>query len=173
MSKKVLLLNNSYEILAFISEKKAIRLIIKNKVDVISNWDDLIIWSSGYIKYPSIIKLKYFVHKRHSQLAFSRKAVFKRDKFSCQYCGKMLKSGHITMDHIIPRSLGGMSSFTNCVAACFMCNNKKGNKTLEQVNMKVLNKPIVPSGYLYHISEQENWHNDWTTFFGLNEEINQ
>lgn len=167
MSKKILLLNSTYEVLSFISERKALKLYFKNKVDVISIWPDMEIhYGGGHIDFPATIRLKYFVRKNYSQLTFSRKAVFKRDRFSCQYCGKFLKSGQVTVDHVIPKSLGGASSFNNCVTSCYACNNKKGSRTPEQANMILPTKPIAPIGYLHYISESDSWHDEWDIYFG-------
>jgi hypothetical protein len=167
MSKKILLLNSTCEVLSFISERKAIKLLFKDKVDIISTWPDMpFSYKRGVVNFPATLRLKYFVKKNYSQLTFSRKAVFKRDRFSCQYCGKFLKSGQVTVDHIIPKSLGGNSSFQNCVTACYTCNNKKGSRTLEQANMVLMSKPLIPAGYLHYISESDQWHDEWSDFFG-------
>lgn len=166
MSKKVLLLNNNFEIISFVSERKAIKLFIKgNKVDVISTWPGIEIhYGAGSFILPATLKLKYFIRKNYTQLNFSRKAVFKRDNLSCQYCGKCLKYSQATIDHIVPKSLGGQSTFTNCVTSCIACNNKKGNKMPEQVDMFLQSKPIAPARYMHFISDQDAWHDDWNLF---------
>src|SRR5271154_1875540 len=170
MSKKILLLNSTYEVLSFISERKALKLFFKGKVDVLSTWPDVeIYYGSGHIQFPATLRLKYYVKKNYAQLAFSRKAVFKRDRFSCQYCGKFLKSGQVTVDHVIPKSMGGASSFNNCVTSCYACNNRKGSRTPEQANMILRIRPAAPAGYLHYISESDSWHNDWNVFFGGHE----
>ena len=166
-SKKVLLLNSTYEVLSFITERKALKLFVKGKVDVVSAWPDVeIYYDKKFIKFPATLRLKYFVKKNFAQLAFSRKAVFKRDRFACQYCGKFLKSGQVTVDHVIPKSVGGASSFNNCVTSCYACNNKKGNRTPEQAGMLLLTRPAAPIGYLHYVSEQDRWHDDWNVYFG-------
>lgn len=168
MNKKVLLLNSTYEILAFVSDRKALKLLVKGKVDIISNWpDEKLYYGSGYMYFPATLKLKYFVKKNYAKLIFSRKSVFKRDKFTCQYCGEVLKSGQVTVDHIIPKSIGGLSSFTNCTTSCYKCNNKKGSRTPEQANMTLMSKPDTPAGYIHHVSDNDHWHDDWDNFFGL------
>jgi len=172
MSKKILLLNSTYEVLSFISERKALKLFFKGKVDVLSTWPDVeIYYGSGHIQFPATLRLKYYVKKNYAQLAFSRKAVFKRDRFSCQYCGKFLKSGQVTVDHVIPKSMGGASSFNNCVTSCYACNNRKGSRTPEQANMILRIRPAAPAGYLHYISESDSWHNDWNVFFGGHEKV--
>lgn len=164
MPEMVLLLNSTCEILHFITFKKAIRLIVKNKVDILSTWDKIINWPSGYMNLPATLKLKYFVKKKYTQLAFSRKAVFKRDNYHCQYCNKPLKLGQATVDHIFPKSMGGTSSFKNCVTSCYPCNNKKGNRTLEQTDMLILVEPIQPIGYIHYMSDKDGWHDDWNLY---------
>lgn len=167
---KSLLLNGNYDVLSFISEKKALKLFYKQKVDIVSEWpNEYITFISGHImKVPAILRLKYFVHKKFSNLPFSRRAVFKRDKYTCAYCQQYLKSDAATIDHIIPRVMGGTSSFTNCVAACFRCNTKKGARTPEQANMFPINKPIAPNGYVFFLSDNDKWHEDWNIFLKLN-----
>jgi hypothetical protein len=164
-TKKVLLLNSTYEVLNFITEKKALKLFVKGKVDIISTWSDIeFLFQKEIIKFPATLRLKYFVKKRYTQLIFSRKSVFKRDRYCCQYCGKYLKSGQITMDHVIPKSAGGQSTFSNCVTSCYGCNSKKGNKTPEQAEMTLLTYPTIPLGYIHYVSEQDHWHDDWNVY---------
>jgi 5-methylcytosine-specific restriction endonuclease McrA len=163
---KVLLLNSSLEIISFVSFKKALKLLYKGKVDVLSEWKDVCIGMvNGVINLPSIIRLKYYIKKNFSRLTFSRKMLFKRDKYRCIYCNKSLKPDQATVDHIVPRSAGGISSFTNCVTSCYQCNSKKGNRTLEQVNMFLLSEPLTPAKYLYYLSDGDRWHPEWSNFF--------
>jgi 5-methylcytosine-specific restriction endonuclease McrA len=166
---KSLLLNNDYQILQFISERKALKLFVKDKVDVISEWhDEEIVFASGKrMKFPAVLRLKYYVHKKFSHLPFSRRAVFKRDKYICMYCGHHLKTGNATVDHIIPKVLGGVSSFINCVASCFRCNTKKGARTPEEAGMFPINKPVAPNGFVYYLSDNDRWHDDWNIFLKL------
>lgn len=167
MANQVLLLNSTNEVLSFISEKKAIRLVYKSKVDTVSVWENIkLSFANGFMFLPAILRMKYYIRKIYKQLVFSRKAILRRDKFACGYCGNKLSSGHATIDHIVPKSLGGTSSFTNCVAACFKCNSKKGNQTPEQAEMILKIKPIQPAGYIYHIADDDSWHSDWDGFLG-------
>jgi hypothetical protein len=168
MQVKVLLLNNNYSILSFITERKAIKLLFKGKVEVVSHWDNIKVhFSGGDFTFPAVLKMKYYVHKVFSRLLFSRKAVFRRDHFTCQYCGKHLNNNQITLDHIIPKCNGGTSSFKNCVAACHTCNKKKGKQSLEEAGLTLLSVPDIPLGYIYHINEQDAWHEEWDKFFSF------
>lgn len=166
MSKKTLLLNASYEVLSFIPERKVFKLLFKDKVEVISAWDDYIVWGTGRIKHPSILRLKTHVKRNYFNSNFSRKALVKRDRSVCQYCAKKLTASQITIDHVTPRAQGGITSFTNCVVCCHTCNNKKADKTPEQANMILMKKPTHPSFSAHHYvaDPQEHWHTDWDDF---------
>lgn len=166
MSKKALLLNASYEVLNFIPERKMFKLLVKDKVEVVSTWDDVIIWGDKKIKQPSILRLKNHVRRNYFNSNFSRKALVKRDKSTCQYCGTKLTASQITIDHVLPRAQGGITSFVNCVVACQFCNNKKAAKTPEQAGMVLLRKPTHPSfSAQYYVSDPEQfWHPEWDSF---------
>jgi hypothetical protein len=165
MYKTSLLLNSNYQILHFITERKALKLFLKGKVDILSDWEDIdIYYGSSKIKLPATLRMKYYINKRYKQLIFSKKAVLKRDHYNCQYCLKHLKPGQATVDHLLPKSMGGLSLFTNCVASCYDCNNKKGNRTPEQAGMELITLPTAPVGYVYYVSEHDRWHRDWDAF---------
>lgn len=168
MSKKTLLLNASYEVLSFIPERKVFKLLFspKDKVEVISSWEDEIIWSNGKIKHPSILRLKNHIKRNYVNSNFSRKSLIKRDKSTCQYCSKKLLASQITIDHVLPRAQKGITSFINCVVCCQICNNKKADKTPEQAGMVLLKKPFHPSfsSHCYLADPQEYWHSDWDNF---------
>lgn len=163
---KTLLLNASYEVLSFISDRKAMKLIVKDKVEIISSWDAVIIWGSGRIKHPAILRLKNHVRRSYFNSNFSRKALIKRDRSSCQYCGVKLTASQITVDHVKPRAQGGITSFVNCVVSCQDCNNSKADKTPEQAGMKLFKKPTHPSfSANYYVADpQDFWHDTWNDF---------
>lgn len=92
---------------------------------------------------PSVIRLKKYVRRPpHQKVAFNRKNVFRRDDNTCQYCS--LKSNDLTLDHVIPRSRGGGTSWENVVACCQQCNAKKRDRTPEEANMLLKRKPVAP-----------------------------
>ncbi len=163
--KNILLLNDNCQVIAFVSEKKAIKLLFNNKVDVISIWrDNKIYYSRGCIDLPSVIKMKYHIQLNATKLRFSRKLVLRRDNYYCSYCGEHKKPNQLTIDHIIPRCLGGENSFTNCVAACLSCNLKKANKSLDQAGFVLNFKPQAPQKYLCGFPSNTEWHPDWLFF---------
>lgn len=166
MAKKTLLLDASYQVQQFIDIKKALKHIIKDKVEVISTWDDYIVYGSGKMKHPAILRLKNSIKRNYFNSNFSRKAVIKRDKSSCQYCGKSLSAAHVTIDHVLPRAQGGTTTFLNCVVACQTCNNKKADHTPEQCGMVLLKRPQHPafSSLRYAVDSYEHWHKDWSDY---------
>jgi hypothetical protein len=165
--KRTLLLNNNYEVLGFIPERKTFILLWKDKVEVISNWDDEVNWGTTKINHPAVIRLINLIKRRkYFNITFSKKLLFKRDNYQCLYCYKPLTDSQVTIDHVIPKYLGGKTSFTNCVTSCKECNNKKGNKTLEQAGMVLIKHPNYPPHMVgYNIpSYYEHWHQDWDYF---------
>lgn len=167
ISKKTLLLNNSFEVIGFIPDKRAFKLLYKNKAEVISNWDEMINWiDESKINHPSILKLNEQIKRSYVGSIFSRKAVYRRDKYTCSYCGKLLNKYNISIDHIIPVSQGGKTTYQNCVVACKTCNNFKDNRTPEEANMILLIQPKTPSLFDYYAIDKpvDQWHIDWDSY---------
>lgn len=171
MSRKTLLLNASYETIGFISFKKLIKLLFHGqgaKVEVVSEWsDESIIWASGRIKYPAIVRMKYYVRSVQRKLRFNRKAIFKRDGFICQYCSIAMSGSELTLDHILPKCRGGQGTWLNCTTSCFSCNSKKGNKTPDEAGMKLISKPFIPTKNMLaqEYKQLHPQHDDWQDYF--------
>jgi hypothetical protein len=166
MLPKALLLNQDGTILGFVPAKKSIRLLYKEKAEIISIWDGIEFNSVGgvRIRLPSVLKMTYYVYKKHTKVPFSRKAVLKRDKFTCSYCLKSLTLSTGTIDHIRPYKLGGKSSFDNCVASCLKCNSRKSHLTIEEAGMTLINKPFVPSTHTHYLADDDIWHPEWKRY---------
>lgn len=96
------------------------------------------------IRVPEVITLADYKHVPRSRVSFSRKNLFTRDNWTCQYCGCKPGSREITMDHVVPRAQGGKGSFENCVAACVSCNHRKADRTPKQARMKLMTVPKTP-----------------------------
>jgi 5-methylcytosine-specific restriction endonuclease McrA len=96
------------------------------------------------IRVPEVVTLACYDRVPNTVVAFSRKNLFSRDKWTCQYCGRRPGSQELTIDHVTPRALGGTSCFENCVAACVACNRKKADRTVKQAGMKLRTTPRVP-----------------------------
>jgi 5-methylcytosine-specific restriction endonuclease McrA len=102
------------------------------------------------LEKPSIIRLGRMIKRPRPRVKLSKREIFRRDSYTCQYCG--VHGGNLTLDHIIPRRLGGTHTWENLVTACAYCNHKKGGRTALQAGMKLLNKPIEPTSsatYIY------------------------
>lgn len=117
------------------------------KVEVIREYDREVKSVSRRVRLPAVIRLLRFVRNNHTSVKFSRKNVFLRDDYTCQYCGKRLEPKYLTCDHIIPRSRGGVTEWMNIVTSCIYCNLKKGDKLPEEGGMLPLKKPLRPSSF--------------------------
>jgi 5-methylcytosine-specific restriction endonuclease McrA len=105
------------------------------------------------LKVPEVISLTKYDRVPNRSVAFSRRNIFKRDKFSCQYCGKRPGSEELTIDHVEPRSLGGLTNWTNCVVACVECNAKKADRTPKQARMPLKKEPAQPKWKPFYSSQ--------------------
>lgn len=105
---------------------------------------DLVHTVSIKIKIPRVILLTFFDHLPRREAKFTRENVFRRDKHNCQYCGRRFEEKFLTLDHVIPRDLGGETTWTNIVCCCIQCNLRKGNKSLKESGMHLLRQPAKP-----------------------------
>jgi 5-methylcytosine-specific restriction endonuclease McrA len=119
------------------------------------------------LRAPEVIGLARYDRLPGQAVTFSRRNVAKRDHHSCQYCGSQPGWQDITIDHVIPRSQGGASSWTNCVAACVRCNGRKADRTPEQAGMTLRKRPTRPDWRPIYASHGERMPS-WGKF--LNEE---
>jgi hypothetical protein len=163
---KTLILNSTYEPMSFVDAKRAFKYLLLGKVEVLSIWEDSE-YNTPLFPHPSTLRFTKHKKRKFNSNVFSRKSVVKRDNSSCQYCGLKLLPAEVTIDHIVPSSKGGLSTYTNCVVACKSCNSKKDSKTLEEANLSLLRKPINPAFTgIYHILQEpeDDWHEHWENF---------
>ncbi|MDB5350339.1 MAG: endonuclease [Planctomycetota bacterium] len=116
--------------------------------------------SRARLRVPEVVSLAHYDRLPALAVSFSRRNLAKRDHHTCQYCGTQPGCDAITVDHVVPRSLGGASSWTNCVAACGSCNARKANRTPEQAGMKLRKHPERPAWktlYATHGTRAESW----------------
>lgn len=144
-----LVLNADYRPLSYLplslwSWQDAIKAVVLDRVQIISEYDTEVHSPSFSMKLPSVIALKDYIAVDRRP-AFTRFNVFLRDSFSCQYCGEEFGAHHLTFDHVIPRSKGGQTSWDNVVAACSDCNVLKADKLPKQCGMFPLRPPEAPS----------------------------
>lgn len=162
---KTLLLNQGYSPTFFLSWKDVVKLVVRDKVDVLSNWDFFITYGSGKWNHPSIIRLNHYTPYHIKRRRYNRSGVFKRDKNECQYCGSQEKIHILTIDHVMPKAQGGKNCWENCVTCCFSCNNRKANRTPRQAGMKLIRKPTVPRLTVwYEYQLIQNKHDDWQDY---------
>jgi 5-methylcytosine-specific restriction endonuclease McrA len=166
LNQSVLVLNQNYEPISICSAKKAVILIFLNKASTVENYNSAIRSVSVEIPYPSVIRLNRFVKKPFQKVSLNRKNIIKRDKHTCQYCGKNHQP--MTIDHVIPKSLGGGESWENLVCACIRCNGKKGSRTPDQAGMKLVRSPKKPTHLFYLQYLVGSSHNSWNDYLFLN-----
>lgn len=158
----VLVLNQDYSPLTVCSVQRAFTLMFLNKAELLSSLKDKKLRSvNNSFPFPSVIKINKYINIPYKGVLMSRHNIFKRDESQCQYCGS---SRNLTIDHIIPRSKGGKSTWTNLVTACHSCNSKKGDSTLEKIGMKLLRKPIKPSYTSFLKTSHKAFISDWNRF---------
>src|SRR6202034_3279321 len=141
---RVLVLNATYEPVNVCTVRRAVVLLLKEKAEVIERSDRELHSAYGSRTSPMVIRLVTYVriprdtHRRK----ITRRAVFARDDWTCQYCGSR---SNLTVDHVVPRSKGGLSTWDNIVASCAPCNRRKGNLLPRQVGMRLTKPPRTPS----------------------------
>src|SRR5205814_8451709 len=137
----VLVLNASYEAINICAARRALVLVLKG-VAITEEENGHHLHSARFaMRLPSVIRLLEYRRIPHQTRALSRKNILLRDRNSCQYCGVVLPSCELTLDHVNPRSRGGLSTWENLVACCHPCNRKKGNQLPHEANMKPTREP--------------------------------
>jgi 5-methylcytosine-specific restriction endonuclease McrA len=122
--------------------------------------EDFVQATSMRLRVPEVIALSDYDRQPQSAVTFSRRNVFKRDHYVCQYCGDQPGTGELTIDHVVPRSRGGVSSWTNCVLACVSCNKRKADRSPREASMTLRRQPIRPTWkpvYADHHVRLETW----------------
>lgn len=187
----VLVLNKHYMAIRIIGAKRAFSLLCRDLAEVVSfekgnyaNYDfpswcevsqfkrnfepdghDWVSTVSYYIAVPRIVRLLFYDRLPRSEVKFNRRNIFARDENACQYCGKKHSTNELSLDHIVPRSLGGKSTWSNIVCACTKCNIKKGGRTPPQAGMTLIKKPVKPKrNPLIHIHLGHHRYKSWKQF---------
>jgi 5-methylcytosine-specific restriction endonuclease McrA len=143
MDQKVLILNQDFSAFALCSIQKAFILIYLDKAEMVHRSETGLLRSITHsFPVPSIIRLQRYVHVPYKGIALSRHNIMKRDAYQCLYCGS---TKNLTLDHMVPKSRGGDSSWTNLVTACMRCNTRKGDRTPEEAGLILKQKPKKPS----------------------------
>jgi len=163
LSAPVLVLNANYEPLNVCSTKRAFSLIFSEKALLVMNGRGVIQTVSRAYPAPSIIRLDQMIKRPRPKVKLTKIEIFRRDDFTCQYCGQ--NSTRLTIDHVVPRHLGGLHVWENVVAACPACNHKKGGNTTRQANMMLLNIPRAPDASAeYRFGRYLKANTEWLPF---------
>ncbi len=137
----VLVLNASYEPINICAARRALVLVLKG-VATPEEYSSVLLRSARQVlPLPSVIRLLEYRRIPHQTRALSRKNILMRDRYTCQYCLRTLPSLELTLDHVIPRSRSGETTWENLVACCHECNNLKGNRTPEEAGMRLARPP--------------------------------
>jgi len=167
MDEAVLVLNANFEPIHVCSLRRAVNMMLAEKATLVVNGRGEIKTVSASYPRPSVIRLARMVPRPRPRINISRKEIFRRDNYVCQYCGK--RAPDLTVDHVIPRHLGGQHIWINVVTACSACNHRKGGRTLDEAGLHLLRIPREPpssafylfGGHLYQYSEWEPFLLNW------------
>jgi 5-methylcytosine-specific restriction endonuclease McrA len=163
VSSPVLVLNQNYEPLNVCNEKRAIVLIDRGKAEVLEHGKGHIRTPSNTYRCPSVIRLVYLIRRPRPKARLTRREIFLRDNFTCQYCGARAKD--MTLDHVIPRHRGGKHTWENLVSACRSCNHRKGGKTVDEAKMSLRRQPFQPRvSASYMLSQYLPTNVEWQKF---------
>lgn len=180
--RKVLQLNRTWTPMHEISLEKALHMVFNERARIVnpddfqamtwSDWSELepeegkdcIKGAKLSFRIPEVIVLNDYDRLPAPRKTFSRKALFKRDNYRCQYCGCQPGSEELTIDHVLPRAQGGVTSWENCVLACVACNAKKANRTPEQAGMELRTVPAAPS--YRDLRRTTVYVESWTAYLG-------
>jgi 5-methylcytosine-specific restriction endonuclease McrA len=194
LDASVLVLNKLFMAVHVISVRRAFVLLCKEMAEVVSledgqfttydfpTWrevseyrlknfqyreeeDDWVRTASTQIQVPRVIRLLDYEKVPRHTVKFNRRNIFARDNNQCQYCGKRYPTNELSLDHVVPRSQGGLSSWENIVCACIDCNVRKGGRTPKQAHMSLIRKPEKPKrSPLLNLKLTSKKYQSWRTF---------
>jgi 5-methylcytosine-specific restriction endonuclease McrA len=187
----VLVLNKHYMAIRIVGARRAFSLLFRELAEVVSveqgrysNYDfqswcevselkrsfepdgqDWVSTVNFHIAVPRIIRLLFYDRLPRSEVKLNRRNIFARDRNRCQYCGQKYPTSELSLDHVIPRSMGGKSVWTNMVCACTDCNVKKGGRTPKQAQLTLIQKPVRPKrNPLVHVHLGHQRYRSWKQF---------
>jgi 5-methylcytosine-specific restriction endonuclease McrA len=160
LRRPVLVLNANYEPLNVCDTKRAVGLLVTGKAELVINGRGHIRTARLTYPAPSVIRLEHMIRRPRPRVKLSKREVFRRDNYTCQYCGR--QTPHLTIDHVVPRHKGGGHRWDNLVAACPPCNRRKGGRSAAEAQMTLKRKPNEPAAsaaYLFgrHLKENVEW----------------
>ena len=161
MNQSVLVLNANYEPLNVCTTRRAVGLMMAGKAEMLLNGRGVIRTTSSSFPRPSIVRVSYMVHRPRPRVKLTKREIFRRDRYTCQYCGR---KNNLTIDHVVPRHRGGGHSWFNLVTACAPCNRRKGGRTPEEANMRLRSKPTQPRYVALAMIESPDARKAWRKY---------
>ena len=142
----VLILSSAYEPVKRVGWQRAMKLWLTGRVEVLEEYENRLVRTvSRVFQMPAVVRLVNVLRgRRRHRVTFCKRNVYARDKGRCQYCGKAVPLREATLDHVLPRSRGGRTTWQNVAIACLRCNQRKAARTPDEANMQLLLEPIIP-----------------------------
>ncbi|WP_025762885.1 HNH endonuclease [Dyadobacter tibetensis] len=166
---KVLVLNQDYSALSVCTAPKAFLLVYMNKAEMLAHSpDEHLRTVRDRYPMPVVIRLNRYIHIPYRGVVLTRHNLFKRDRNRCQYCGT---HEHLTLDHVIPKSRGGRTSWDNLSTACKRCNSKKGDLTPEEAGMPLKQRPFRPSFLMFIRDYSDIAPEEWLPYLGVKSRV--
>jgi len=163
VNNAVLVLNQNYEPLNVCNVRRALVLVIGGKAEILEAKPHTLASATTTYPAPSVIRLVYLIRRPRPRVKLTRREIFIRDGYTCQYCQRQVSD--LTIDHVIPRSRGGLHVWDNVVSACKACNHRKGGKSIAEARLTLHKQPHEPRAGLYYTIErrldtsaQTDWH---------------
>jgi 5-methylcytosine-specific restriction endonuclease McrA len=177
----VLVLNRVFQAVQITSVRRAVTLLYKGQVRAVEcdyrtydfdNWQDVpaqpyhyyVATPTRQIRVPHVIQLLTFEKMPRQEVKFSRGNIYLRDGNRCQYCGRKFPTSELSLDHVVPISRGGKSSWENIVCACLPCNVRKGNKLINEAGMYPIRRPLKPRWHPLHRLHARTYPDTWRNF---------
>ena len=162
LNRRVLVLNQNYQPLTITKTKRAVSLVLDQKVEILEKYNETIHSIDFSLQLPCVVRLTRYINYHPKAIPLTRKNLLRRDGYICQYCG--IKNKPMTIDHILPKQRGGEDTWDNLVAACTKCNHKKNNRTPKESSMLLLKNPKKPSILTYFQQSVRNKQNSWKPY---------
>jgi 5-methylcytosine-specific restriction endonuclease McrA len=162
----VLILNQNYEPLNICKVRRAIVMVLNGTAEVTENNSSVIRSPSFSMISPSVVRLSHMVRRPSQKAKLTRRRVFVRDQYTCQYCGKQTRE--LTLDHVVPRHRGGEHTWDNVISACKSCNQRKAGRTPREADMKLLRKPFQPRSSGIYVVSPFRTPPEWQKFLLFN-----
>ena len=181
LDSQVLVLNRFFQAVQVTSVRRALTLLYKGHVKAVgpdyitydfANWSDIpvqpadhyVATPTRHILVPDIIQLLRFERVPRQEVKFSRANIYLRDRNRCQYCGKKFTSSELSLDHVVPISRGGRSTWENVVCACLRCNVRKGSRLPSECGIQLIRRPNRPRWHPLHRYQGRRFPDSWKNF---------